>query len=165
MEKVSKEYWGPRVWRMFHLLANISDRRDVPSVWRQLLRASAHVLPCEKCRVHFADYLKTHVLVKTVDPTKTTGPLIRETLKDSLRVFHNVVNKRLGKPSVTKEAYAALYLPQSREATLLEVQAIFEELKHVWAPLAHTSLHTGQFTLWKNTLAVLLALLRAGPTR
>jgi hypothetical protein len=164
MDKGSKEYWGPRVWRLLHLLANISDRRDVPSVWRQLLRQTALILPCEKCRVHFTAYMKEHSIVGNTNPIKLTGALVRDTLKENLCVFHNAVNARLGKPIIGKETYDELYPPKLRKDILLEVQGLLDELKAAWTPLIHRSITQGNFTIWKNTLVLLIALLSGGPS-
>jgi hypothetical protein len=160
----NKLYWGPRLWRIFHLLANISDRRDVPSIWRQLLRVSALVIPCAKCRTHFQTHLKNHVIVPTFDLTRVRSPYIRETIKTNLRAFHNDVNRRLEKPTLTAEAYATLYPHKARSELLLEVQELVDELVHAWTPLVHTSIDQGNFTIWKNTLKLLIALLKGGPT-
>ena len=164
MDTATKEYWGPRVWRMLHLLANISDRSDVPSVWRQLLRITAVTLPCEKCRVHFTAYLKTHSIIGSTNPTKITGLLVRETIKDNLRIFHNDVNARLGKPQLSRDEYNVVYPPRIRHEVLLEVQNLFNELKDIWTPLVHRSITQGNFMVWKNTMTLLLALIGGGST-
>lgn len=160
-----KEYWGPRVWRCFHLLANISDRRDIVGLWQALLRATAAILPCEKCRVHFSTYLRSHALFRVGDISRTTAPFVRETIKNDLRVFHNDVNRRLGKHIVTQEMYGSLYPRQERTITLLEVQSIVNELVLLWTPLVHKSINSAHFTAWKNILHRLFALLSSGPTR
>jgi hypothetical protein len=164
MDKQSKTYWGPRVWRLFHLLANISDRRDVISVWRQLLRVSAVTLPCDKCRAHFIAYVRDHPILTIRDPSRTTGPYVRETLKENLRTFHNDVNRRLGKPQISKEQYSELYPSHDRGSILFEAQSILDELLALWAPLVHRSIDLRNYTIWKNTCVLLLALLKGGPT-
>jgi hypothetical protein len=161
----SKEYWGPRVWRCFHLLANISDRRDVVGLWRGLLRASAAILPCEKCRGHFNTYLATHALFRVGDLSRTTGPLVREIIKNDMRIFHNDVNRRLGKYIISKEIYNDFYPRQPRHEIVLEIQGLVHELLVLWTPLVHKSINSAHFTAWKNTLQRLLALLSSGPTR
>lgn len=164
MDSAAKTYWGPRLWRIFHLLANISDRRDVPSIWRQLLRVSALVVPCAKCREHFQAYLKAHVIVPTFDLTRVKSLYIRETIKTNLRMFHNDVNRRLGKPVLAADAYARAYPHMTRSELLLEVQCLTDELVFAWTPLVHTSIDQGNFTIWKNNLKLLIALLKGGPT-
>lgn len=49
-----KHWWGPRIWRVLHGLAEVSDRPGCGPAWRVLLRATVELLPCEICRRHFA---------------------------------------------------------------------------------------------------------------
>ena len=48
-----KSWWGPRIWRILHCLAEISDRRDCGPGWRVVLLETAQMLPCDVCREHF----------------------------------------------------------------------------------------------------------------
>jgi hypothetical protein len=48
-----KSWWGPRIWRILHCLAEISDRMDCGPGWRIVLTETAQMLPCEMCRTHF----------------------------------------------------------------------------------------------------------------
>lgn len=48
-----KSWWGPRIWRILHCLAEISDRRDCGPGWRVVLLLTAQMLPCDVCRGHF----------------------------------------------------------------------------------------------------------------
>ena len=48
-----KSWWGPRIWRILHCLAEISDRTDCGPGWRIVLSETAQMLPCEMCRTHF----------------------------------------------------------------------------------------------------------------
>jgi hypothetical protein len=48
-----KNWWGPRIWRILHCLAEISDRPQCVVGWRHMFRATELVLPCEMCRRHF----------------------------------------------------------------------------------------------------------------
>ena len=51
----SPQYWGPRLWRIFHDLAEISDRRDIGMLWPNILKSTAATMPCIKCRHHLTD--------------------------------------------------------------------------------------------------------------
>jgi hypothetical protein len=53
-----KSWWGPRIWRILHSLAEINDRTDVGPAWRQALRLTAEILPCAVCRTHFQEHLR-----------------------------------------------------------------------------------------------------------
>ena len=48
-----KSWWGPRIWRILHSVAEISDRTDCALLWRSALHATADILPCAMCRIHF----------------------------------------------------------------------------------------------------------------
>lgn len=49
-----KSWWGPRIWRVLHLLAEIgAERTDTGPGWRAVLRTTTAVLPCAACREHF----------------------------------------------------------------------------------------------------------------
>lgn len=48
-----KSWWGPRIWRILHCLAEVSDRTDCGAGWRIILQETAAILPCDVCREHF----------------------------------------------------------------------------------------------------------------
>ena len=54
----NKKWWGPRIWRILHSLAEISDRVDCGPAWRVVLSATAEMLPCATCRAHFHSYTR-----------------------------------------------------------------------------------------------------------
>lgn len=54
----NKSWWGPRIWRILHSLAEINDRTDVGPAWRQTLGLTAEILPCVVCREHFRDLVR-----------------------------------------------------------------------------------------------------------
>lgn len=53
-----RRWWGPRIWRLLHSLAEISDRHDCGPLWRIVVHATAEVLPCAVCRKHFQDAIR-----------------------------------------------------------------------------------------------------------
>lgn len=53
-----KSWWGPRIWRILHSLAEINDRTDVGPAWRRALHLTAEILPCAVCRAHFHAHLR-----------------------------------------------------------------------------------------------------------
>lgn len=53
-----KGWWGPRIWRILHSLAEINDRTDVGPAWRQALQLTAEILPCPVCREHFRAHVR-----------------------------------------------------------------------------------------------------------
>lgn len=55
-----KTWWGPRIWRILHSLAEIGQgRTDTGSGWTAVLRTTTTILPCEVCRDHFATVMRT----------------------------------------------------------------------------------------------------------
>lgn len=49
-----KSWWGPRIWRVLHALAEIGEGRiDTVGGWRAVLRTTTSILPCAVCREHF----------------------------------------------------------------------------------------------------------------
>jgi hypothetical protein len=163
MATASRYYWGPRLWRAFHLMANISDRRDISALWRQFLYTSAAALPCAQCKGHFINYLKNNIIVRQINPQTTTGQQFRDSIKTQLRIFHNAVNIRLGKPIVPADAYAVLYPHRTRSDNLLEIQVVINEIKAAWEPLLHSSIHPGIYAQWKHVFHTLFTLLAGGP--
>lgn len=163
MATATRQYWGPRLWRAFHLMANVSDRRDISALWRQFLALSAAALPCAQCRGHFTNYLRNNIIVRQSNPVTTTGMLFRESLKTQLRIFHNAVNLRLGKPIVSADAYKSIYPSKSRQEVLFEVQTLINEIRAAWEPLLHSSIHPAVYSQWKIVYGSLLHLLASGP--
>jgi hypothetical protein len=163
----NKLYWGPRVWRMLHLLAELSDRNDLYMLWPALLRQTAAVLPCATCRTHMGAYLRTHAVMQfraARGRVPITGRAVKERVRKDLNAFHNDVNVRLGKPRFKAEDLAATYGAKKRPETLLEVQSLYEEIQAAWMPLTHIQTQGGVYTEWKRIFQMILALVSAGPT-
>jgi hypothetical protein len=55
----NRAWWGPRVWRVLHTLAELAEGRgDTESGWRAVLRTTTLMLPCETCREHFGTAIR-----------------------------------------------------------------------------------------------------------
>jgi len=161
VDPASKLSWGPRLWRMFHLLAEVSDRRDMFMLWASAMRLTAATMPCEACRNHLSTYLKSHMFVRFGRKEVVTGELVKARARIDLLNVHNDVNARLGKPVFTVEELAAYSV--SRGEALAEVSRLLEEIKAAWTPLVHTSVVGPAFSDWKKHLHMMLALARGGP--
>ena len=148
---------------MYHLIAEISDRRDVLGIWRSLLSVTSGVMPCAQCRAHFAAYLREHSMTFIRSKLLPTGVQVRDKIRNELWIFHNLVNKRLGLKEYEKETLSSLYASKSRGEILLEAQKLAEEIKAVWAPLVHSQVNGIAFREWKRTIVKLFALLQSGP--
>ena len=159
----NKTYWGPRLWRMFHLLAEVSDRNDLYLLWPAWLRQTATIMPCATCRHHLGNYMRTHVIARLPAKTPATGPLVRQRVRADLFALHNDVNTRLGKP-VFIENDLAVYQRQPRATLLAEISMLNTMIREAWAPLHHLRVEAGAYNMWKRSYSMIFALVSGGPT-
>lgn len=157
----SNAYWGPRLWRIFHILAEYSDRRDVSPLWLNLLRATAQTMPCSKCRIHLAEYLRTHTMFRFTPIMQIKD--IHTNIRRDLHTLHNFVNARNDAPKFDFAQLSLTYGSKPRRDRLYEVQIVYNELKNAWTPLVHTRIHPAAFSQWKQSLDLLIALIASGP--
>ena len=82
--------WGPKVWRVFHLIAaNYAVTTIQPEkAYYKFYELIQVVLPCETCRKHYAFFFKQY-------PPKTSS---QEALKNWSFFIHDAVNVLLQKP-------------------------------------------------------------------
>lgn len=156
----TREIWGPRTWRFFHLLASISDRKDACALWLPLLKSTSLVLPCELCRHDMAQYLVQHRFV--VNPVLITGDEVKESMVGYLWAFHNSVNARIGKSILSQEESIVLYETKSRAERAVEAGALLLEIIGLFAPYMRRQ--STAFTLWQRQSRFLLSLLASGPS-
>ena len=154
----SREIWGPKVWKMLHLFADVSDRRDVALLWANVMKTTSEVLPCAICRKHLQGYLKTHTFMKIRQPNLIEGQQVRQQIMSELHLIHNVVNHRLGKPIFPFESLKTTYLG-TRVDKLLEAKNILEELKLMWGTMIFRAVNPAALLEWKRSLNLLAALL------
>ena len=162
----NKVYWGPRLWRLFHLLAEVSDRNDLYLLWPTFLRLTATIMPCAACRQHLSVYLRTHSIMRFKAKSPITGPLVKQKIRADLLALHNDVNSRLGKHTFT-EADLSMYEVSeaySRATRLGEIAALHEEIRAAWAPLHHLRAEAGAYNDWKRSYQMIYALASGGPT-
>lgn len=157
----SNAYWGPRLWRIFHILAEYSDRRDISPLWLNVMRATAQVMPCSKCRIHLTEYLRTHTMFR-FSPLMLVKD-IHTNIRRDLYTLHNFVNQRNGAPKFEWQQLTISYGTAPRRDRLYEVQILLNELKNAWTPLVHTRIHPGAFSQWKHAMDLLIALIASGP--
>lgn len=159
----SNAYWGPRLWRIFHILAEYSDRRDISPLWLNVLRITSQTMPCTKCRTHLTEYLRTHTLFRYTPlmPIKD----IQNHIRRDLFVLHNSVNQRNGTPVFEFSDLTTTYGTKSRLDRVYEVQVLLNELKNAWTPLVHTRINPAAFSQWKQQLELLITLISSGPQK
>jgi hypothetical protein len=85
--------WGPTYWSFLHILSiSFPDQptSEQKTHFRQCLEHLAPIMPCEQCRNHMTEYLRTVEWDKVLTTKETCMRFVWE--------FHNSVNQRLGKP-------------------------------------------------------------------
>jgi len=160
-DAVNRLIWGPKLWRLYHLAAEVSDRTDVLLLWKGVFRWSVDILPCELCRKHLNSYLIANASF-TIRTFPKKGTEVRAYVRSFLLALHNDVNTRLEKPMFTDENLTELYGVGEREEKIKEIRIIFQELKDLWQPLVGTQINGGAFSEWKKVCALLFALVSGG---
>jgi hypothetical protein len=106
--------WGNAGWTFMHFISfaypvnpSVSDKQR----YRQFFESIQHVLPCPKCRVHFAKNMKKYDLNVALES--------RDGLVQWVVDMHNEVNKVSGKPAWTKEQVIKYYteMAQAKQST------------------------------------------------
>lgn len=157
----SKAYWGPRLWILFHCLAEISDRRDMVMLWNKFMTLSAGTMPCEQCRVHLGTYMRTHTFVRFPKIHLVTGEMVKARAVSEVFNLHNEVNARLAKPIFTS-ADMVIY-QKTRSENLAIIHKVYDELKTVWTPFIHSRIHPAIYGDWKKHVNLMIALASGGP--
>jgi hypothetical protein len=159
----SNAYWGPRLWRVFHTLAEYSDRRDVSALWRNVLRITAQTMPCQKCRAHLMEYMRTHSMFQSspIMPIRE----IQNRIRRDIYTLHNAVNKRNNAPEFEFSQLTSTYASKPRPEGMNGVHMTLNELKNAWTPLVHTRIQPAAFSQWKHAVDLLCALISSGPQK
>jgi hypothetical protein len=146
-----KHWWGPRIWRILHSLAEVSDRAGCGPAWRGVLRATVEVLPCEICRRHFAAAAAGIALPVLGD--------CRERIRHGLWVAHG------GGGVFTEEQLAAEYgCDGNRDAVLNRVMGLVDEVGTAFrAEAVLGRFRAGALPDWERAVRGLVVLLRAPP--
>ena len=158
----SKDSWGPKLWKVLHNLAWISDRKDVAYLWRKLLKTLADVMPCPLCRAHLAEYLQYNAIVPSKNLHLMEGTEIRERVVHNIWWLHNKVNERNGKLEFPRELMNALYAGKTRSELLSETGRIIRDINAEWEPIVLQQIAGGPFREWRNDTNLLMGLLSGG---
>lgn len=116
-----KRWWGPRIWRILHCLAEISDRRDCVGGWRTVLMDTAQMLPCDMCREHFIGAIRGLRM-----PGPETGRTPREAIRHMLWSTHAASQGGTTLPE--SELTAAYGYGGDRGAVVTEVRRLVDEV-------------------------------------
>lgn len=90
-----QDKFGPGLWFMLHLNAAHAKTDIQKRAFIEQVRTLGEFFPCENCKKHFAKYISEHPITDAQYLNQEDG-LFRWTWE-----FHESVNKRLGKPSVS----------------------------------------------------------------
>lgn len=144
-----KKWWGPRIWRILHSLAEISDRVDCGPAWRVALSTTAEMLPCAVCRAHFHGHVRQIPL--------PVGKIPRDGLRRRLWAAHASTGGVLPEDSLTAE-----YGCGGDRAEVLRVTGALTE--EVFAEFQHAAIYdrftSGRLVTWRRAIQTLIALLQ-----
>jgi len=157
--KNNKLQWGPILWQIFHLLAEISDKPEVLPLWKNWFAQTSRIMPCEKCRQHLQQYLRANAFIRAKSAYKKGEP-VRAHVRQELLQLHNHVNQNTGKPAFTTEQYTEKYGQKQKPEILLETKNCLQELEKIWLPLDFFKLRKREFATWKRSFVMLYALLQ-----
>ncbi len=125
----SNKDWGPFLWTFLHGIAEKLGRQTIEIMASDearemtlVLRGLEQVMPCEKCRKHFHEYLKKNPID---DIPQKRGEHLRQSVRMWLWHLHEAVNERNGAPSFPVEQLTPTY----------QSVAIGEALKQVYVVL------------------------------
>jgi hypothetical protein len=111
MYNIDPALWGPDMWNTLHYITfsypETPSKTEIENM-RAFLTNIGKVLPCEKCRYHYASNLQKYPLTDVVLGS-------RYKLISWLVDVHNDVNKRTGKPIVTLEETIQRYMYQKKD--------------------------------------------------
>jgi hypothetical protein len=108
MTSLDPNIWGPHFWTTLHYIASAYDDNPNPSVkmaMKTFIRSIPTLLPCKECPDHAFDYIKKANLDSAVSN--------RSQLFAFFVHFHNAVNIRLGKPTLSLQNAINMYSASS----------------------------------------------------
>jgi hypothetical protein len=86
--------WGPLLWKILHIMAEAYPEHPLDAqkdqAW-QFFHSLGSMLPCERCRIHYRNYLASH------GTELWAGLQSRDALASFVIELHNMVNDRLSK--------------------------------------------------------------------
>lgn len=96
----SNKEWGPFLWTALHGLAEKLGKQTVEIMASDearemvlVLRGVENIMPCEKCRKHYHEYLKKNPID---DFVQRRGEVLRQAVRLWLWKLHETVNERNG---------------------------------------------------------------------
>lgn len=116
---VNPDEWGPPLWYKLHMMtfsypevATYKDRVLAIKYFKEVEK----LLPCEKCKVHYRNNLKSNPIQYNVD---TRDELVRWLID-----LHNKVNVQTGKRILSYDEAIGLYVPPQKEKPIIATTVI-----------------------------------------
>jgi hypothetical protein len=119
---MSKSVWGPATWQLLHsMVLKINDNVNQSQIkeLKMMIINIASNLPCPYCTQHALNYLKTNHF-DLIDNIFT--------IRMFMHKFHNDVNIRLKKPTMTYEEHIILYNRMNLKLVLQNMLAIYKNM-------------------------------------
>ena len=121
-EGVSPVFWGARVWKILHDLAELTDT-DTDG-WKKLVSVLPGALPCAECGRHMREWVAGHPVSAEVG------------VRRWMLAFHNAVNVRLGRRGWTDEQLASQYRDADMLMMGIELRGALDEVSGILATAA-----------------------------
>ncbi len=119
---MSKSVWGPATWMLMHsMVLKINDNITTSQLndLKGIIRNICTNLPCPYCTQHALSYLNSNKfdLISTIYG-----------LRIFMHTFHNNVNIRLKKPTITYEEHIVLYSRMNLKIVLENMLTIYKNM-------------------------------------
>jgi hypothetical protein len=112
VSKLDARSWGPAAWSWLHIVAFRYPTRptdhDRHRAW-DVVRSLRDSLPCDKCRVHFAEM----IAAETAQGASAGVFASHDAFSRATVRWHNAVNRRLGRPTYAYAMVARWYHPDT----------------------------------------------------
>lgn len=109
----SNKDWGPHLWTILHTSAEKLGRQtneimasDEAREMVLVLHGVEHIMPCEKCRKHYHEFLKKNPIDEFAN---RRGEILRQAIRTWLWKVHEAVNERNGVASFPIEELSQKY--------------------------------------------------------
>jgi hypothetical protein len=127
---LSREAWGPRFWKILHVLAEHSGNQnnqitsnDEVDGWILLLKSQTFVMPCALCKQHYIEWTKQQKLDRLKE---LIGEQRRDWIRNWLWGCHKRVNEMNQKETPPLENLKDMYKKQSIEKEFKELLTMFQ---------------------------------------
>ena len=132
---MSKSVWGPPTWRLFHCMAVKANDTMTPGQLEELKTLILRIvsnLPCPICSNHAISYFTKYSFknIKTLSE-----------LRLFLCVFHNSVNVRTQKPTMTYEEHLLIYRQLDFQLAIKNMIQTYKDLNNTNVTMMLYSFH------------------------